>query len=386
MSYIRRFVCITGAVAVAIGTLSTVTAPPASAATQSQSAMGTAIGQMLNGRVEGYAWAIEKNRVLTTGSNGDARRPVDGFVDFTPTTRMEIMSGTKNIMAAAILQLLEKNPTVSVDTSIVNYLPESWQRASGWEKVTFRMLLSHTSGLNQQRAALGSPNAWNTLWSGVQFAVSNPITAPSPRLYQNMNYAMLRVLLPRLWKLVEPENGQPALNSTNSGQITLAYQNKYLLQPSGISAVSCSSGGTTAFAYDGPNTNSSGINPALSGALAELCGGDRGLIMSATDLVRWERSLRFGSVVSSGVRNLMDNVAHHSSGVLGWWDTSNNRQNPGQFTHPGDGVVGQRGWHTCHGKFPNNVHAAVMINSQRLNGSTSMCAVLRNAYNASVTP
>ncbi len=343
-------------------------------------AMAASIEQALDGNTVGYAYAIAENGLFAgAGSGGKARTGPNGNVNFTSTTRMEIASSTKNITAAAVLKLLEATGT-SVNASVKSFLPSNFQlEADGsWNAVTFNHLLSHRSGLEQLEATLTPAELaqYSTLYSGLRFAVNQQVTVPSPRLYSNMNYAMLRLTIPRLWRAAEPGRGVPLVNSTNSGTWALAYVNERLFAPAGIAATSCvpANPATTALAYNATNVAAGGTLFQLDGTDFEACAGHRGLHLSAMDLVRWQAHLAHGTIVSAAVRNQMDTME------LGWQPSSNGATTAGMYWHDGDLTSGGQ-LHTCHAKFPGGVEASVIMNSQNL-GGVSECQVLINAYNA----
>ncbi len=343
-------------------------------------------GQYGGGQVVGYAYAIDKfGQLSRSGGGGAARTAAEGNRGFNPDTRMEIASATKNVTAAAVLSLLEANE-LTPDTLISPYLPAGWSQGSGWNQLTFRHLLSHTSGLGTQPADANftpaQSNQWGTLFSGVQFAVSQPVVIRNPLDYDytNMNYATLRVMLPGLWRTAEPERNVPALTSGNSGQWALNYVNEKLLGPAGIAPTSCVPGNasTAPLAYDVNNTAQSGQLFQLTGANFEACAGHRGLFLSVKELARFQTALRSG-LVSPTVRGWMDN------GKLGWSPNSNITGREGIFFHAGD-LFGSanREQHSCQMKLPNGLEAAVLINSAAPSGA-SPCAVLINAYNAAIS-
>ena len=335
---------------------------------------------VLAGKVNGYAVAIYKDgQLVATEKDGYSRNADDGDEYFEPTTRMEIASTTKTFTALATLMLLERNG-LSVDTKVNGYFPFDWNRGSGWENVTFRMLLSHRSGMKQQ---IGNDPNFDTSWGGVQYAVNKPIRANSSYAYTNMNYSALRVLIPRLWKLAEPNNGQPSMNSTNSGQIVMAFSNKYILGPAGISGGSCAATDHTALAYDGNDSQLAGSPFELSGSRLEECHGNRGLVLSAIELAKFHDALRNGKVASQAVRDLMENKSGHYMGELGYDQGSNDEgtDRAGSFYHGGDLFGGVRETHTCGAKLPNGFSMGLLMNSPNNTGMLN-CRILLNAYAA----
>ncbi|WP_328994348.1 beta-lactamase family protein [Kribbella sp. NBC_01245] len=347
------------------------------------SAMGASIAKALGGgNTVGFAYAIAENgQYATSGSAGKARTGPDGNVNFTSTTRMEIASSTKNFTAVAVQKLIEKTPGLTVNSPIMPFLPLSFQQKAdaSWDKVTFRHLLNHTSGLEQLEQTLTAAQLaqYNKSYTGVEFAVGLKLTVPSPGLYTNMNYAVLRLIIPRLWRDVEPNRGVPVVSSTNSGLWALNYVNERLLAPAGIAPTSCISANpsTAALAYNVNDVANGGVFYQLSGVGFEQCAGHRGLHLSAMDLVRWQAHLAHGTIISPAVRLQMDSLK------LGWRGGSNSGSNTGIYWH--DGLLQFNGTelNTCHAKFPGGVEASVLFNSQN-RGGVSPCTVLINAYNA----
>lgn len=347
------------------------------------SAMGASIAKALGGgNTVGFAYAIAENgQYATSGFAGKARTGPDGNVNFTASTRIEIASATKNFTAVAVQKLIEKTPGLTVYSPIKPFLPLSLQQKAdaSWDKVTFRNLLNHTSGLEQLEQTLTEAQLkqYNTSYTGLEFAVSNKVTVPSPGLYTNMNYALLRLIIPRLWRDVEPTRGVPVVTSTNSGAWALNYMNERLLAPTGIAPTSCvpANPASAALAYDVNDVANGGVLWQLTGASFEQCAGHRGLHLSAMDMVRWQAHLAHGTIISDAVRQQMDSLK------LGWRGGSNSGSNTGIYWHDGLMKSGETRLNTCHAKFPGGVEASVIFNSQNL-GAVSPCTTLINAYNA----
>jgi CubicO group peptidase (beta-lactamase class C family) len=341
------------------------------------------------GNTVGYAFAITEDGVLAaTGAGGKAR--VDKNIAFTPYTRMEIASATKNITAAALLKLVEKRG-VGPDVKLWGYLPpDMWTTMDPtWKNLTVRQILSHTSGIDQMLKVLAAfqPEEYKKVgasYEGIKFMLSKPLVAVDPDeapAYENMNYALARMIIPKLWDLTEPTRGVPdVMGPTDSGPWTLAYINERLFAPAGISPVSCTAANndTAALSYDIADLSKGGY---LWNAGSPNCAGHRGLQMSAIDLVRWQVHLRHGTVVSAAVRQQMDQLV-----PLGW---SPNKANAGAWTgafgHGGDLYDGNgRELHTCQAKFPGNVEASVLVNSKLLGGE-SQCTALLNAIKSATS-
>lgn len=329
------------------------------------------------GATVGYAFAIsEDGKLAATGSGGKAR--IDKDLDFTPYTRIEIASATKNVVAAALLKLTEA-AGLTPETKIWSYLPPDMRSTAhpSWQNVKIKHILGHHSGLGQLVAA--SSDAEDALMSmrydGIKYTMTKPITVDESEagyVYENRNYAFARVVVPRLWRLTEPGRGLPDWIDANSPPWTLHYVNEKLFTPAGISWVTClaTNPDTAAHAYNRLDTAAGGLLFEMSGTGFEACASYRGLQMSAVDMVRWQVYLRHGTIVSPTVRKWMDDL------MLGWRDYG---APAGYFAHGGKYDTGGRSVRTCHGKFPGGVEVAVVVNSKIGDLDTHPCTPVINA-------
>ena len=388
-STIKRSARLTATVATLVAGVCVV-APSASAADDIGMApydvagMARAIESRL-GSVTGWSYAIAKDgRLAASNADGQARTAADGAVPMTTTSKMEIWSVTKTYTAAATLELLEAHPQASVSSPVAPYLPAGWFRGAGFgatmpldQRVTFAQLLGHTSGLGQVKDGLTplerSLGLYNKRWAGVQYAVAKGTSAPASYNYDNMNYALLRVLNARLARDLNP--AIPVQNASNTGTINLAVINARLLQPAGINPTSCvaANPSSAVLHYNAATPAQSGVLVQLTGPDNEECAGHRGLHLSAIDMLRFMVHLRHGSIVSEAVRTMMD------SNQFGWNQNSNSNAS-GVYWHGGDGFVGGREGHTCHMKFPNNIEATLIINSSLTGVNASQCGLLRQSW------
>ncbi len=93
-------------------------------------------------RIPGLALAITRNGEILK-QQGYGLACVENDVPVTPETRFALASLTKQFTAAGIMMLVEEG-RIDLDASITRYLPGA---PEGWEPVTVRHLLTHTSGL-----------------------------------------------------------------------------------------------------------------------------------------------------------------------------------------------------------------------------------------------
>jgi CubicO group peptidase (beta-lactamase class C family) len=339
--------------------------------------MAQSIMSTMYNKATGYSYSIEKDgQFAKSGAGGLANTDYPG-TDMTAYHKIEIASATKNFTAVAILRNLSalgKSP----DSKVLPYIPPGWAVGDGFEDVTFRHLLTHTSGIEQRMLTFSDADKakWTTLTDGVKFMVSKGTTAGQASSYTNMNYALLRTILPRLWNQTASGSSENVnLSPYASGTESLRYVNK-MLAVAGINPTHCSNAknGSETEAHNFVNWQIGGSYVSLQGDDAQACAGHRGLHLSAREMARFARyTATSSSMLSASARSLMD------SGKLGWQQQSNTGSRTGFYWHGGDITVGgNRQLHTCIMKLPDNVQAAIIVNSENLAGDT--CFVLRKAY------
>jgi CubicO group peptidase (beta-lactamase class C family) len=340
----------------------------------------------LTGNATGFAYAIVKGGKLSyQGGVGFARTGPDGSVAMTASHRVNVMSVTKPITAVATHQLLGELD-LSVDSPVAPWLPSAFPLGDGFDTVTFRQLLNHTSGMNQLFKSLSDADRdkWGNDWDGLKFVVSNDITPGSASSYKNANYALLRLAIPALWKATGNHPGIGQITKTSVGIWYLAYVQQRIFVPAGVQAVTCTEPkpDSAALLYDAANTAAGGKLVHIESGPLDGCGGHANLRLSALDLARFMAYLTHGKLLNTAGTTLMD------SARLGWDKSSNSSSAPGVYWHGGDGTWKSGGVkrevHTCVMKFPNDIQATLVINSTNQSGS-SQCGVLLNAYKDAVS-
>lgn len=267
----------------------------------------------LTGKVPGYGYALWVNGQPYTnvkGAGGKARYPVDApALDYAPTTRQEVASSTKFVVALTVLRLLERNGK-NTSELVWPYLPAYFKPHPDFKKLRFIDLLSHTSGVKQYP----SPNVQKGELNSIQLSVENGIELNELQTitydYENMNYGVLRLTVPYLiGKLENPacastlkqlETDYPKLNVMVADLFIQAVRD-IVMKPAGIAqwaAVDFKDWGgpvnqMTKY-YSGNNTSQSG-NDNPSNALDPGAGG---LVISASELVQVVAKARQGKIVS----------------------------------------------------------------------------------------
>lgn len=212
----------------------------------------TDIDQAIGGQAVGYSYLIlAHGRVVVSKTFGLARTTTDPpAVAFSPDDRTDIASVSKTLTAVAALKLLAAKH-VSVDTPIYLYLPKSWILGPNTRTITFRELLTHTSGI---RSASDLASGYNDL----RVLISRGINlSDKVYYYQNQNFALFRILIPYL-------NGFNDRGVTDIGGATtrsyLAYMNSVYGRYFKVICNSDASTGTHILSYPYPPLNNYGVN------------------------------------------------------------------------------------------------------------------------------
>src|SRR5215207_6036769 len=128
--------------------------------------------------------AVGPNGMWSEGATGDARRTPDSRQrTLTAADKITMASVSKTFTGVALQKLLFTK-RISVDSRIGPFLPKEWQRTAAVDNVTFRQLLTHTSGL--------PCNGTTDDQLKTCLATANPV--PSPSAYKNENFALMRIL------------------------------------------------------------------------------------------------------------------------------------------------------------------------------------------------
>lgn len=355
--------------------------------------------EQMQGRAFGWQLAIAQNGQLkVTDKRGTAVSSADNggsSIAMTPTQRMELASVTKNITAVATMKLLRRNG-LTVESYVAPHLPDGWVVGPGFEKVRFRHLLTHTSGINQAILAMPEDERpQDNGWESMRTVVENGTKVDSQRQYKNANYAILRIVNALLWDqsggakyettVEEVENWKGVVIDTyevttkvpvtagNHTSYALDYMRKHIFEPAGLYGVGCVAPGTTTGvrSYEVAATQSS--NGTVMSTGSSECAGARGIALSSTQLLQYLAHLRHGSIIGQADLDTMDALR------AGWNEDSNggdggengvldgkadNWRSPGAYWHGGD-LYASNGdeLHTCAMTFDDGTEATLLVNS-----------------------
>ncbi|WP_169053572.1 serine hydrolase domain-containing protein [Alteraurantiacibacter aquimixticola] len=348
----------------------------------------------------GYSIAIARHgRVRRTLVSGLARRDADGRRDWAPRTRANVASVSKSITAIAVLQLLEANG-LTIEEPIAPYLPSAWVRGRGFregQSVTFRQLLTHTSGMGQRFDRLkdnGNEEPWGNDWDGLKFAVEQGVAqrflepgryAEENYSYKNSNYALFRIIVPRLWRMSQGLDGSD-VRKGNHGALFSLYVGEHIFQPSGVEQASCVEPATARHAYGYDWTDPTGAGSRFNG-IQENCGAHAGWRLSASHLARIAGRVDCNSANNWPLeRRLLSQGACFARTVrrLGWDDASNGvtDRTRNRYWHGGDMLSPKqpprRAIHSCMVVLPDGFSVGAIANSDSRDGET-VCGKILDA-------
>ncbi|OBC13430.1 hypothetical protein A5784_31685 [Mycobacterium sp. 852013-50091_SCH5140682] len=198
----------------------------------------SAIEARLNNSVVGYSFVVGGAAVpAVKHSAGSARTaanaPALPFLTSTPTG---VGSVSKFITAIAAVQLLDRPDAGGVqgwnvlnadlDTPMYKALPPYWTLRNDIQQITFRDLLTHTSGLPAE-GAQGEPG--QDYFSLKKYLSPNPPAGSTPlgprgsAAYSNFGFGLFRLLLPNIVGLV-PTDDPGQYEQQRATQYALQYQ------------------------------------------------------------------------------------------------------------------------------------------------------------------
>lgn len=266
----------------------------------------------MDGKVAGYGYAIQhegKMYFRSKGGGGWLRRPIDEpSVQHSAQQRQDIASSTKFVTALTTIALLAKYK-MSLNEPVYTYLPSNWKPSATFKLLTFERLLAHTTGLNN----------YGGEWEGLKLAVEGPMQesefADSIRDYDNINYALLAVILPYVSAKKEYPTDAFILKSLegNTAQLYDALGARYVglvrmnvFKPAGLTNWSVvnfcpwnSNGVISAANGSKGYATANGGEAGTNNGDYRRNGGAGGLYISAGEFSQIQRSAAQGLIVSS---------------------------------------------------------------------------------------
>jgi len=228
----------------------------------------------------GVVLVAHGDEVIFSKAYGSANLEWD--VPNTPDTKFRLGSLTKQFTAAAVL-LLEERGKVKLDDPIKTYYPDA---PPAWDAITLRHLLGHTSGIPNYTATpdFGRMSATHSTPADLVQRVANlPLEfQPGAQMrYSNTGYVLLGMVIEKA-----SGGGYAAFLKQNLfdplGMKDTGYDVNALVLPKRASGYT-----------PGPNGIANAIYVDMTTPFSA-----GGLYSTAADLLRWERALFGGKVVS----------------------------------------------------------------------------------------
>ena len=151
--------------------------------------LGRDLHALLSVCLVGYSLQLRRfGRPLLDQQWNWAQTPTDDYVPWTSSVKMHVASVSKLITAMALTKLL-RSRGISPDARIALWLPAYWQKGPGVDRITFRQLLTHTSGLVVLDEKQPGPSDFQFMKDQIAIgAVGKPV-------YRNVNYGLCRILI-----------------------------------------------------------------------------------------------------------------------------------------------------------------------------------------------
>lgn len=331
----------------------------------------------------GFAYVILQNgQEVRSDAEGLGRTGIDGQRWMTVTDRMHIASVSKTITTAAVLRLIEDTPGLTLDSSIEPYLPPFDPSSGAWERhvsigfLTFRELLSHSSGVDFS-VIPGGPTSDNTDDTSLQDVIRAGTTLTKTPRYANQHHALFRVIIPNVLGAARlPGEADDDYHSRVFGD----YVQQVVFDPAGVSSAQTAPPASPNLYYAWPDGGLAGVGGATDFTPTY---GAFGWYLSVMELGAFLATLRYTEdIISASSRLVMD------SEELGYWNTrvgenGTYRMKQGGWVYASGPA---RGMQSVVANFTAGVQAAVIVNSRpddALFGGANgfnMASIMRDAF------
>jgi CubicO group peptidase (beta-lactamase class C family) len=351
--------------------------------------MGDNLRNALDPAFVGWAYSIgEKGSSVKSDGDGLARTKTDGLRKHSPDQRQNLASVSKTLTAVATLQLIDK---LGLDTgSQVSPFLAGHKLGPNMTDLTFSDVLRHCTSIDS-----GIYNSVDLLkYETVLSYVAKGVTKrpgpgkERPCKYDNMNYALLRVMIPQMWQkaganinaeaigmygqLPAMQLGDPNLAGNWNAYAYIAYMQKNVLGPIGVKGALCSDTSATQTLYYTPAGDKPGQKSFPNNDWTRACGSG-GWYLSANDLTNFMSHLMYTEkLLPKALRLEMLDRQYGINGAATTWGT----------LYKKDGVVGAgngAGLYACTMHLPNNFDVSVVANSATV-GDMNLCNLMKGAY------
>lgn len=320
-----------------------------------------------DGETVGYTYAIGVAGALVAEDGvGQAQTAPDSAAPQHANKQVQVASVSKTLTAILVLRLMA-DAGVAPDDLIHPYLPGNWVLGDGMEQVTFRQLLTHTSGFKQLANSLPDGSGAGHTYEGLQTFVGFDLTAgdgPYSYLYTNLNFSLLRVLASGLMG-IDPVD-YPEFEGGTLTAAAFAINLESVYSGIGVPASCTPTDPVPTLMYQWPLDGVS--NGAESSDKVLECGA-YGFFISARQLTQVLSNLRYTENLLS--ESQLDQMRDELLGLQSW--------NGAQGTYLGHGGQWNPGMQSCVMMFPISVDVSITVNS--IGGNyPSPCNVARTAF------
>lgn len=327
----------------------------------------------------GYGFVITQNKVIVkTADSGIGRQSAAGGgpdLPYSIDNFINIASVTKPLTATTFLMFMRYRD-ITLDSTIGRWLPDGWTKNSKMAKLTFRQLLTHTSGIRTS----------STSWASLKSVIANAPEGDNTRSYSNVNLALFRAILPKMNNITVYNLEQKG--STDDFERWMAERYIMIIQDNIFKKIGLEDRACIPIAgktMDMFNEAPSPIKSAATGDWTNFCGGG-GFYLTTKDLAKFMVYLvHTDDFLTTSEKALMETE------MIGWWGKFSVK-NGTAYGHDGalynddDGnkaiTTGEPGLQTIILKFPGSVELALSVNSIG-SGWRNLYSIAQTAYNAS---
>ena len=316
--------------------------------------MGARIESLAAREAVGFGYVIyEGARMTKRGSGGQRLLDSEKKFPFTINTELGIGSITKALTAMSLLKRLSSKG-LNVDDKIEPFLPKNWSRGANISTITFRELLTHTSGFSStddDYAGLKSMIAGGIMLGNKVF------------LYRNPNFSLMRILIPSVSGITF--SGTDADPLMAAGAYKLSMQED-VFEPSLVKGADCRlNSAEIGFLY-GPAQDPGGAFDYDDGDDSTMIAGAGGWKLTPLELARTIHTFfTTERVLPAAVRDQMisDGLGTDSRGHKnGRWDN------------------GEKGYDNTFYIFKDDVQCVFMSNSMYGPNANSPTTIVENAH------
>ncbi len=333
-------------------------------------AFGEDLHAALAANVAGYAMQMRRNgQTIYTLQWNWASYPQDQSLGWNPQRRMHIASVSKLMTSIAMTKALDEKG-ISYDASIASHLPAYWQRHPAVANISFRHLMTNSSGfkIDSSDQSFGFMKSW---------IANGPTIAVGTRDYENFNFGLQRILIATVAGYIDADaNFGAPFNDVFWNAITNSaytdYVNKKVFAPAGVNGPSLAKPSNPVRAYGFP-ASGQGWN---SGNLTQQSGG-AAWHMSIDEVLKVMGALRRGSAIMSQpkAQGVLESGFGLDSPAGGATSAS------GRIFHKNGGWGDGTRREQCVVFFlPDNMELAVFVNSPITSNNTFLRGLVLGVY------